>query len=89
MADANDPMSERDLRHAQPRFTGLEPGHRACQGCGEALAARLVTEAAGPDVVYANATGCLEIFTTAWPESAWRGGFTTGCTSIRNLSSDL
>jgi pyruvate ferredoxin oxidoreductase beta subunit len=72
MADENDPMSERDLRHAQPRFTGLEPGHRACQGCGEALAARLVTEAAGPDVVYANATGCLEIFTTAWPESSWR-----------------
>jgi pyruvate ferredoxin oxidoreductase beta subunit len=60
------------LRQHQPRFSGLEAGHRACLGCGEALAARLVTEAAGPDVVYANATGCLEVFTTAWPESAWR-----------------
>ena len=68
-------MSHRELRHAQPRFSGLEAGHRACQGCGEALAARLVTEAAGPDVVYANATGCLEVFTTAWPESAWRVGW--------------
>jgi pyruvate ferredoxin oxidoreductase beta subunit len=50
----------------------LESGHRACQGCGEALAARLVTEAAGADVMIANATGCLEVFTTPWPQSAWR-----------------
>jgi len=61
-----------DLRRKQPRFTGLESGHRACQGCGQALAARLVLEAAGPDVIVANATGCLEVFTTPWPESAWR-----------------
>ena len=60
------------LREQQPRFTGLEAGHRACQGCGQALAARLVLEAAGPDVIVANATGCLEIFSSAWPESAWR-----------------
>ncbi|MFO8154709.1 MAG: thiamine pyrophosphate-dependent enzyme [Pseudomonadota bacterium] len=60
------------LRNKQPRFTGLAPGHRACLGCGQALAARLVTEATGPDVAVANATGCLEVFTTAWPESAWR-----------------
>jgi pyruvate ferredoxin oxidoreductase beta subunit len=72
MADADDTANLRELRHAQPRFNGLESGHRACQGCGEALAARLVSEAAGPDVMYANATGCLEVFTTAWPESAWR-----------------
>jgi pyruvate ferredoxin oxidoreductase beta subunit len=61
-----------ELRKKQPRFRGLESGHRACLGCGEALAARLVTEATGPDVLVANATGCLEIFTTPWPESAWR-----------------
>jgi len=65
-------VSVEELRRRQPRFSGLEAGHRACLGCGEALAARLVTEAAGPDVVYANATGCLEVFTTAWPDSAWR-----------------
>jgi len=64
--------SMQDLRQRQPRFSGLESGHRACQGCGQALAARLVTEAAGPDVMIANATGCLEVFTTAWPQSAWR-----------------
>lgn len=59
-------------RDRQPRFRGLESGHRACQGCGEALAARLVMESAGPDVMVSNATGCLEVFTTTWPQSAWR-----------------
>jgi pyruvate ferredoxin oxidoreductase beta subunit len=60
------------LRSHQPRFQGLTSGHRACLGCGEALAARLVLESAGPDVIVSNATGCLEVFTTPWPESAWR-----------------
>jgi len=68
--EVNVPLT--DLRRSQPRFSGFEAGHRACLGCGEALAARLVTESAGPDVMYANATGCLEVFTTAWPDSAWR-----------------
>jgi len=61
-----------EIRAAEPRFRGLESGHRACQGCGEALGARLVLQAAGPDVVVANATGCLEVFSTPWPQSAWR-----------------
>lgn len=65
-------ISITDLRRTQPRFSGIESGHRACLGCGQALAARLVTESAGPDVMIANATGCLEVFTTPWPESAWR-----------------
>jgi len=65
-------ISISELRRKQPRFRGLESGHRACLGCGEALAARLVIESVGPDVMVANATGCLEIFTTPWPESAWR-----------------
>ncbi|KPJ95146.1 MAG: pyruvate ferredoxin oxidoreductase, partial [Gammaproteobacteria bacterium SG8_11] len=60
------------LRNHQPRYQGLTSGHRACLGCGEALAARLVLESAGPDVIVSNATGCLEVFTTPWPESAWR-----------------
>ena len=47
-------------------------GHTACAGCGEALAARTVLEAAGPDVILTNATGCLEVFTTRFPRSAWQ-----------------
>lgn len=46
-------------------------GHTACSGCGEALGARLVVEAAGPDIITTDATGCLEVFTTRWPQSAW------------------
>jgi pyruvate ferredoxin oxidoreductase beta subunit len=47
-------------------------GHTACAGCGEALAARTVLEAAGPGVILTNATGCLEVFTTRFPRSAWQ-----------------
>ena len=65
-------ISIAELREHQPAFRGLEAGHRACQGCGEALGARLVAEAAGPDVILTNATGCLEIFTSPWPQTAWR-----------------
>ncbi len=61
-----------ELHRKQPAFRGLDAGHMACPGCGQALGARLVTEAIGPDVIIANATGCLEVFTTAWPRSSWR-----------------
>jgi len=60
------------LYQKQPAFRGLDAGHMACPGCGQALGARLVTEAIGPDVIIANATGCLEVFTAAWPRSSWR-----------------
>ena len=60
------------LHRKQPVFRGLDAGHMACPGCGQALGARLVTEAAGPDVIIVNATGCLEVFTTAWPRTSWR-----------------
>lgn len=47
-------------------------GHRACAGCGQAIAVRLVMKAAGKNTIVANATGCLEVFSTPYPESAWR-----------------
>jgi len=46
-------------------------GHTACAGCGQAIAARLVVETAGPNTIIANATGCLEVFSTKYPESSW------------------
>ncbi len=49
----------------------LAPGHRACAGCGQMIAARLVADALGPNTIIANATGCLEVVTTAYPESSW------------------
>lgn len=49
----------------------LSPGHNACAGCGQLIAARTVLEAIGPDVIIANATGCLEVTTTPYPKSTW------------------
>ncbi|MDD5253376.1 MAG: thiamine pyrophosphate-dependent enzyme [Candidatus Omnitrophota bacterium] len=46
-------------------------GHTACAGCGQAVAARLVIESAGANTIIANSTGCLEVFTTKYPETAW------------------
>src|SRR5512135_2893850 len=46
-------------------------GHTACAGCGQSMAARLVLDAAGPNTIVVNNTGCLEVFSTKYPESAW------------------
>jgi len=48
------------------------PGHRACQGCAEALAVRLVAKALGRNVVVASATGCMEIVSSPFPFTSWR-----------------
>jgi pyruvate ferredoxin oxidoreductase beta subunit len=47
-------------------------GHRACGGCGQALAARLVHDAAGENTIACVATGCLEVFSSPYPDPAWR-----------------
>jgi len=47
------------------------PGHRACIGCGEALAVRLACKALGDNVIIANATGCMEIVSSQLPYSSW------------------
>ena len=58
------------------RSNALTCGHRACQGCGEALGARYAIDAAmratGSNLIAVNATGCLEVFTTPYPETSWQ-----------------
>jgi pyruvate ferredoxin oxidoreductase beta subunit len=68
-----------DLRTEQAnaeRSNAINSGHRACQGCGEALGARYVVDAAmratNGQLVAVNATGCLEVFSTPYPESSWQ-----------------
>ncbi len=67
---------QRTVQASAQRVNSLTMGHRACQGCGEALGARYVLDAAmratGNRVVAANATGCLEVFTTPYPETSWQ-----------------
>lgn len=49
----------------------LCPGHNACAGCGELSAAQAVMRGLNDKVIIANATGCLEVTTTSYPQSAW------------------
>jgi len=67
---------ERTVQARLERSNSLTSGHRACQGCGEALGARYVLDAAmratEGRLIAANATGCLEVFSTPYPESSWQ-----------------
>jgi pyruvate ferredoxin oxidoreductase beta subunit len=47
-------------------------GHRACQGCAEALAVRLVLKALGRDTIVAMSTGCMEIISSPLPLTSWK-----------------
>ncbi|HYA39907.1 MAG TPA: pyruvate synthase subunit PorB [Syntrophobacteraceae bacterium] len=55
-----------------PEVEPLSPGHRACQGCGEVLALRQALKAIGNNVIVVSATGCMEIVTSPYPQTAWR-----------------
>ena len=50
-------------------------GHRACGGCAQALAARLVQDASGENTIACVATGCLEVFSSPYPDPSWRVPF--------------
>ncbi len=67
---------QRTVQSGRERSNSLTAGHRACQGCGEALGARYAVDAAlratDGQLVAANATGCLEVFSTPYPESSWQ-----------------
>jgi pyruvate ferredoxin oxidoreductase beta subunit len=70
------PLEQRSVQADAQRTNSLNSGHRACQGCGEALGARFILDAAmratEGDMIAVNATGCLEVFSTPYPETAWR-----------------
>ncbi len=58
-----------------PKEEFLAPGHRGCAGCGAALAVRLALKQSGKNTVVITATGCLEVMTTPYPETAWEVPF--------------
>ena len=70
------PPDQRSIQSDAERTNALTSGHRACQGCGEALGARYALDAAmrasNGKMIAVNATGCLEVFSTPYPESSWR-----------------
>ncbi|HUN78563.1 MAG TPA: thiamine pyrophosphate-dependent enzyme [Solirubrobacteraceae bacterium] len=76
---AGNRLLDPELRSVQAdarRANSITKGHRACQGCGEALGARYALDAAlratRGQMIAANATGCLEVFSTPYPESSWQ-----------------
>lgn len=68
--------ARRTVQASMDRSNAITSGHRACQGCGEALGARYALDAAmvatKGQMVAVNATGCLEVFTTPYPETSWQ-----------------
>jgi pyruvate ferredoxin oxidoreductase beta subunit len=70
------PLEQRSVQADTLRTNSLNSGHRACQGCGEALGARYALDAAmratNGQMIAVNATGCLEVFSTPYPETSWR-----------------
>ena len=67
---------DRTVQSDAKRTNSIDSGHRACQGCGEALGARYALDAAmratNGRLAVVNATGCLEVFSTPYPETSWR-----------------
>jgi pyruvate ferredoxin oxidoreductase beta subunit len=47
------------------------PGHRACAGCGAVIGVRLALKVLGKNTIAVSATGCLEVISTPYPETAW------------------
>ena len=70
------PPEAGSVQSCSDRSNAITSGHRACQGCGEVLGARFVLDAAmratDGNLVAVNATGCLEVFSTPYPESSWQ-----------------
>ena len=69
-------QARRSVQASMERANAITSGHRACQGCGEALGARYALDAAmraaEGKLIAVNATGCLEVFTTPYPETSWQ-----------------
>ncbi|MGQ9565779.1 MAG: pyruvate synthase subunit PorB [Candidatus Bathyarchaeales archaeon] len=46
-------------------------GHRACAGCGPAIALRQIMKALRGPTIVTEATGCMEVVSTIYPYTAW------------------
>ncbi|MFH0988040.1 MAG: thiamine pyrophosphate-dependent enzyme [Parcubacteria group bacterium] len=60
------------MTYQMPFNNLLNPGHSACAGCGELIAMRHVLQAAGPNTIISNATGCSEVTTSRFPFSSFK-----------------
>jgi pyruvate ferredoxin oxidoreductase beta subunit len=54
---------------------GLAAGHTLCPGCGASVIVNQVLAAVEGPYIATAATGCLEVSTTRYPRTAWKGSF--------------
>ena len=66
-----------NLKENLLREEHLAGGHRMCAGCGSPIAVRTVLRQLEPGdhAVVCNATGCLEVSTSVYPYTAWKGSW--------------
>lgn len=77
-----------------PEKEFFAPGHRACNGCGAALALRIATKAAGENTIIVGVTGCMEVISTGFPQTAWNlpwvhTAFETGASTASGVEAAL
>ncbi len=60
------PQSKQSQQHL------YAPGHSGCPGCGPSNALIQVCDTLGKDIIVVNATGCMEITSSQYPQTAWR-----------------
>jgi len=62
-------MQDREDRRPVDLFAS---GHKACAGCGPALTIQAILRATGSNVIVASSTGCMEVISSQYPQSAWK-----------------
>jgi pyruvate ferredoxin oxidoreductase beta subunit len=60
-----------NLKELSAKPERLAPGHRFCAGCTEPIIIRQILHAIDEPVVVGAATGCTEIATSMYPNTAW------------------
>jgi pyruvate ferredoxin oxidoreductase beta subunit len=60
-----------NLKEQSAKPERLAPGHRFCAGCAEPIVIRQILNAIDEPVVVGAATGCTEIATSMYPNTAW------------------
>jgi pyruvate ferredoxin oxidoreductase beta subunit len=59
------------IARRQAETPALGSGHSLCQGCGVPMVVRTILGSIETPVVVISATGCLEVATTRYPNTAW------------------
>lgn len=72
----------------------VDPGHTACQGCGEVIAMRHVFKAIGDNAIATIPAGCSTIISGAYPRESWNvpimhTAFETAGASISGIEAAL